>query len=188
MKFSQATLGTRAERPVETTIRGVEVALAVRPLAGDEEGLALSRATEYAKAKGAAKVEPGNPIFDLGLMVHQLALACLDVESPPTARTPFFDGGADQVFGSLDTEEIAFLHARYEAWQTECSPSKALKSGEEMVKLLAEIAGSDGHLDFLASTRPGTLAICLLFSARLLFGSPEGRSLLTSRFGALATG
>ena len=179
MRFSQATLGTRAERPVEITIRGVPVKLAVRPLSGDEEGLALSRATEYAKAKGAAKVEPNNPIFDLGLMVHQLALACVDVDSPANARAAFFDGGADQIFGSLDTEEIAFLHARYELWQSECSPSQRARTPAELVELLVKIVEAEDDLPF-ALARPGTLLSLLRITGRLCLSSPELRSQLIS--------
>lgn len=180
MRFSQAQLGIRAERPIEFEIRGAPCSFAIRPLSGSEEASVLSRATEYAKAKGADKAEPGNAIFDLALMMNSLAVACVDTDSPPEARTPFWDGGASQVESNLDTEQITFLYARYELWQSECSPSRGKVSSEELVKLLVEMAGSDGNYDFLARMRLGTLASCLHITAQLLLGSPEGRSALTS--------
>ena len=179
MRFSQAELGTRAERPIEFTIKGTPVSFALRPLTGAEEGLALSRATEYAKAKNAAKVEPGNPIFDLGLMVHALAIACVDVDSPAAARAPYFDGGAEQIFANLDTEEIAFLHARYELWQEECSPSKRAQSGAELVAMLVKIVEAEDDLPFV-SARPGMLLSLLRITGSLCLRSPELRSQLSS--------
>ena len=180
MKFSQAELGNRAERAIEFTIKGVPVSFAIRPLTGAEEGLALSRATEYAKSKNATKAEPGNPIFDLGLMVNALALACVDVDSPPEARTLYFDGGAEQIFANLDTEEIAFLHARYELWQEECSPSKKARSGAELIALLVKIVEAEDDLPFVQA-RPGTLWTLLRITGSLCLSSPGLRSQLGSR-------
>jgi hypothetical protein len=180
LKFSQAQLGTRAERSVEIDVRGTHHTFALRPLTGTEEGIVLERATEYATAKHAAKVESGNPLFDLGIMLHSLALACVDVDSPEGAREAFWDNGAAQIADSLDTEQIAYLYAIYERWQGECSPTQKAMSAAQMVDTLIGIAGSDGDDSFFDRMPLGILVSCLRITAKLLVTSPEGRSALTS--------
>ena len=186
MKFSQALLGARAERAVECEIRGVTCAFALRPLTGAEEGVVLERATAYATEKHAAKCEPGNSLFDLGIMLHSLALACVDTESPADKREPYFDGGAAQIADALDTEQIAFLYARFELWQDECSPTVRAQTGEELVRHLVEIVGSDSDLPF-ARLRLGTLATLVRILGSLALSSAEGRSQLGSLFANTTT-
>lgn len=182
MKFSSVLLGKRAESVVDLQYRGEALRFALRPLDGTEEAAALERATEFARSRNAASVVPGNPLFDLGLMVHSLALAAIDVDSPAEARQPYFDAGADAVLGAFGPEEIAFLYARYEHQQAECSPTINRMSANEMVGHLIEIAGSDSDLPFVR-LRPALQLSLLRFSARQLLSSPAGSSLLSSLSG-----
>ena len=175
MKLSQVQLGTRAERPVEFSYRGTTVKLAIRPLVGTEEGLALERTTAYATEKKAAKVEPGNSLFDLGLMAHTLVLACVDIDSPVDAREPFFDGGIAQVFDLLDTEQIVYLAAQFELWRDECSPSQKRMSADQLIATLYTVAASGSDLP-LRSMAPALLVSCLATTASLLFASHEPKS------------
>ena len=180
MKFSQVLAGKRSERPIEFEHRGVVHKTALRPLDGMEESAALARATEYAQSQKALEARPGNSLFDLGYMANVLALACIDTDSPPDARTPYFDN-VSQVLG-LDGETILYLHARHEVWQQECSPTKATLPAGELVNTLIRIveAQDDGPFSLL---RPGLQWTLLRSTASLLLDLPEGRSRLSSLFG-----
>lgn len=182
MRFSQAQLGTRAERLIDFEIRGAPCSFAIRPLSGSEEAAVLSRATEYAKTKGADRVEPGNALFDLGIMVNALALACVDTESPTADRTPFWDGGASQIEANLDSEQITFLYARYELWQSECSPSQKIQTGTQLIETLVKIVEAEDDLPFVQA-RLGSLWTLLRITGRLCLASPELRSHLGSLYG-----
>ncbi len=179
MKFSTVLLGKRAELPVEMEYRGETLRFAMRPLDGTEEALVLERATDFARKRNASTIEPGNPLFDLGVMVNALALAAVDVDSPEDARQPYFDDGAEAVLGAFGPEEIAFLHARYELHQSSTSPTKRQMSPADMVGHLIEIASSDSELPFV-KLRPILQWSLLRFSASQLLGSPAGKSLLSS--------
>jgi hypothetical protein len=179
-------LGTRAERPITFEFRGSSCSFAVRPLTGDEDGRALEGAASFAAERKEPNARPGSPLFDLGLMVHSLALACVDTDSPPEARTPFFTGGAAEILGALGQEDIAFLYARYEAWQAECSPTRTAASGVELVGRLIKIVEDDSDLPF-SQLRPGQAWILLRTTAALVLNSPELRSQLTSLFGSPET-
>jgi hypothetical protein len=185
MKFSNVVLGTRAEKSIEMEIRGVVFPFALRPLTGTEEGDALARATEYATEKKAAKVESGNPLFDLALMLESLAIACVDVDSPKDARAPCFSS-AREIADALDGEQIAWLYARYEIWQAECSPSKRARTGADLVKLLVDVVEADDDLPF-SQARPGDVWNLLRFTGRLVLSSPELRSQATSLYDSTTT-
>src|SRR4051812_6340335 len=122
--FSSILLGTRATTRVLLPLPGVAepVPVAVRPLSGTEEGAVLERARAYAVAKGVADPKDGDRLYDLGLMVHVLAIACVDVDDP---TRPFFDKGAQQVLDNLDADRIALLYEAQQVWQEECSPRKS---------------------------------------------------------------
>lgn len=169
-------------------VLGAPIAFAVRPTTGTEEGVILERATEYAIARHAAKVESGNPLFDLGIMLHTLAIVCVDPDSPPDNREPFWDAGADQIANAMDTEQIAWLYAVFERWQDECSPTVRSMSGPALVQRLVDIAGADGDdARFFDGMRLGTLVILLRTTAKLLLTSPEGNSQLSSLLAQPAT-
>ena len=186
MKFSTVVLGTRAERPVTVDIRGAACAFALRPLTGTEEAAALAEATEFAKTRRAEQIAPGNALFDLGLMIATLAIACVDPDSPAGARAPFFDGGASQIADALDSEQIAYLYARYELWQADCSPSQRAKSGDELIRLLIDVVEAEDDLPF-SRARLADVWKLLRITGALFLTSPEHRSQATSLFAANTT-
>lgn len=171
--------------PVTFDHRGTVHAFALRPLTGGEDGLALSGATEFAKEHKAESAKPGNPLFDLGYMIHSLAFACVDTDSPKDAREPFWRD-AEEIRGALGSEDIAFLHARLEAWQFQCSPTRSSMSGPELIGHLIKIAEGEDDL-FFSQLRPGLAASLMRTMARALLASPELRSQLTSLYGGTPT-
>lgn len=176
MKFSQIDRGTRAERIVEVELSRGKAKIALRPLTGMEESQVYAGAREFAKQHhGDAK--PGDPQYELGIAVHTLAVGCLDVDSPPDTRTPFFDGGPEQILTDLAREEIAYLYERHELWQDECSPTVSKLSATDMLaELIKQVEAEDD--DPFVRLRPGLRRALFLITARLCLSSPELRSRL----------
>ena len=164
MKFSEVRLGTLAEKPVSFAHREATIKFAFRPLDGVEAAAVHEKATEFARSRKADKCEPGNPIYDYGVMVHSIALAAVDVDSPKDHRELYFDGGVDAVLGAFGQEESAYLYAIYEAWQGECSPTVRQMSSAQMVESLVKLAEDDSSL-FFSTLSPAITWRLLRFSA-----------------------
>jgi len=146
MKFSQISKGTRAEQQVTLPPPdGTEAPIPslVRALNGTEEGAALEHARAYAKARGVAEPRPGEPLYDLALMVETVAVAYLDPESPAAAREPLFDGGPDQLRQHYGREAITYLYEIQQAWQDEVSPSLKKLDAKGYVEALFKLGGPD---------------------------------------------
>lgn len=179
MKFSQLRKGTRAERPLVidglTDERGEPIAVPMRALTGTEEVDVIRAATEMAQRKGFDKPGPGDQLFDMGIMVHTLALAVLVPDSTP--RAPFFDGGAQQILDEFSREAILHMYEQQESWQDQCSPYVRNLTGEAFVAKVKEVAEGEGDRPF-AALSPGTRWLFTRTMACLLWSSPEGKSLL----------
>lgn len=174
MKFSAIQMGTRAERRVSLPgHEGVDVAL--RPLTGSEESAAFREAFEYARQEGNPKPAPGDPLYELGYMVHVLAVGVLDVDSPAEDRHPFFDGGAEQILSELPRETIHFLYQRHALWQDECSPSSKKMGSAELAAMVAEVAASEDDAPFSAMS-PATQWLFTRTLARLHIDSHADKS------------
>jgi hypothetical protein len=177
VKFSAIQIGARAERTIElpdVLHEGKPVPIILRPLTGIEEADALRRGYEFA-AQGNAKAEAGDPIYDLGVMVHTLAVGCLDPDSSTEDRKPFFDGGAEQILKQLGRETIHFLYQRHELWQDECSPYTRNMSANDLMLKVAEVASSIDDGPFTRMS-PATRWIFTRTTARLLLDSREDKS------------
>ena len=178
MKFSSLSLGSRAERSIELpglSHDGKPVTLLLRPLTGIEESDVLRRGFEFAIQEGNPKPVPGEQLYDLGVMAHTLAVGCLDPDSPADGRTPFFDGGVDQILKKLGRETIHFLYQRHELWQDECSPYVRNMTADELMTTVQEVATSEGEGPFLRMS-PATRWIFMRTTARLLLASHAGKS------------
>lgn len=178
VKFSSLQLGARAERTVELPgilHEGKPVSVLLRPLTGVEESDVLRRGFEFAIQEGNAQPRAGDPLYDLGVMVHTLAIGCLDPESPAEGRTAFFDGGAPQILKELGRETIHFIYQRHELWQDECSPYVRNMSGTELMNKIEEVAASMDDGPFLRMS-PATRWNFTRTTARLLLDSREAKS------------
>lgn len=170
MKFSEIAKGTSAERVTSFRFHGQDVKVIFRPLSALEETDAAAAGIRYAKAKGASP-EPG-PVYDAAFMAHTLCCGCLDPDSPPDARLPFFDKGADQILADLDTDTIAQLFEQQQMWQEECSPSTKAKSVAELFDLAKAVAADADPLGLAyARLSPRTRWTLQRFTANLLVES-----------------
>lgn len=183
MKFSNILKGTRAERVVElpghTKPDGAPVTIALRPLTGAEEKQVLEAALTDARAAGVTAPRPGEQLYDLAVMAHTLVLGCLDPESPPETRAPFFDAGAEHLLANLNAETIGYLFERHDQWQSECSPYVRKMGADELLAAVSEVAGPDGEAAFTRMS-PGMRWSFTRSLARLLLCSPDLKSLCSS--------
>lgn len=155
-----------------------EVLVDLRVLTGAEESLVLQRAREYAIERGVEAPKDGDPLYEVGKMAETLALGCIDHDSPEAAPENFF-ASAKEVLDEMDSDRIAYLFARWELWQGECSPQVGTLTQEQYYATLVQMAVSDDDRPF-AALRPATQWALLRTTAVLLLRQPEARSLFTS--------
>lgn len=165
-RFSDVTKGRRARTPAVLPLPGAHVdpetgewigptaKLAMRALREDEYDDVLANARAFAKKRGES-AEDGDDLYERGKMLHTLAIACLDADSPEDVPALFFDGGVDQIASSeiMCPEVIAYLYERQQLWQDEVNPLlKALQPNEFFA---AAVAVAGGNMAFFVGMRPG---------------------------------
>lgn len=185
--FSEVVKGTRVvkrvvmPRPEGYTVpEGVQApSCDLRALNGLEEQAALTSARTAAIAAGVDDPKPGNPIFDLALMVERLLLACRD---PEDNDKPYFDGGSEQLRQYYGRDGIALLYELQEQQQEETSPSIARFDAEDLIRAAAlEMTregpeGAEQALTFFLRLRPGLRVTLVRTLAHLHLSSLVDRS------------
>lgn len=179
MKFSKIARGHLArEQASVTTIAGDTAEFILRPVLAEDDALILEGTRKFVIKHGEPEARVGDPLYDLGIQVHTLVLACMDAEAP---EQPFFDGGIEQVMKHLDRDRIALIYQRHERFQDEVSPRKGSLSEKEFFKALVEIAASEEGDDRpFDSMRPGLLRSFARTTARQLVSSLGLKSLFSS--------
>lgn len=184
MKFSNILRGKRAERAVEvpgyTTADGKPFVVLARPLTGLEHEEAHAAARARAVDKGVADPRLGDPVYDIALMAHILAIGYVDPDSSPDART-FSFSSAEEVLKELHPEEIVYLHHRHEVWQDECSPISERMTDGNLLEKVREVAGPDGQATFMRLS-PATQVNFAISTARTLLPLLEAKSSPGSSF------
>jgi hypothetical protein len=126
-------------------------------LTGEEDDEVLAQARAHAVSRGIAEPKPGDPIFDLSVMVHTLRLGCVDPDSPQDSPVPFFMS-AEQIWKNLSRDQIVHLHAQHEFFQDECSPrAKRFESENQFYAWVLKAAESESPSDFFESIGPAML-------------------------------
>jgi hypothetical protein len=194
-KYASIVQGPRARKTIElprpgatfdaetATWKGPTVKLDVRALRGDEHDRVLSDARAYAKKLGAENPVEGDELFERGRIVHTLAIACIDTDSPKDAPAPFFEGGVEEILGAdeLTPELIAYLYEQQQIHQDEVSPLlKSMSPAEFAVAVMQTAAGENGDMSFFVSSRPGMRWSFTLSMAKLLASSTMLASLSSS--------
>lgn len=169
MKFSEVFRGTRAERRIVFSFYGHETPILLRPLSALEESDAAAYAVKTATGKGTTAAA-GDSVYDAAYAAQTLSLACLDADSPTAARTPFFDGGPDQVLRELDADTIGALFADHQIWQERCSPALRVQTAGDLFALAKKVAEDDDPLVFARMSQRTQWSL-LRFSAALLVHS-----------------
>jgi hypothetical protein len=157
--FSKMAKGKRARKSITFPLLAAagaeaaearELAVDVIVLSGLEDAEVMTKARAFAKERGVEDPKDGNPIYDLALWAFTLAIACVDPESPETEPRAFFDGGADQIFGSnlLGRDTIAYLYEHQQQWQDEVSPRARTVGAEELLAHVLAVASAEDPTPF----------------------------------------
>lgn len=125
-KFSDIAQGAQARKPFEFTLpSGTVCKVALALVLGEAEATVLKKARDFAKERGVDDPRNGDPLYELGIWVHTIALGVVDPDSPPEAPLPFFDGGPAQILNErtgLGREWIALLFGAQQGFQDELAP------------------------------------------------------------------
>lgn len=165
-RFADVAKGTHARCPATLPLPGATCdpktgewvgavhLLAIRVIHEEEHLEILAGALRYAKSKGVEKPTIDDPIYERALMVHTLAVACVDKDSPENASVPYFDSVA-QILGSevMTPEVVGYLFLKQQTLQDETSPLLKNLTNEEF--LAAAIRTAAGDLAFFVNSRPG---------------------------------
>jgi hypothetical protein len=194
-KYSSIVQGPRARKTIDLprpgavvdmetgAWRGPTIKLDVRPLRGDEHDQVLADAKKYAEKLGANDPIEGEELFERGRLLHTLAIACVDTDSPVDAPQAFFDGGVEQILTAdeLTPEVLAYLYEHQQLWQDEVSPLvKSMTPAEFATAVVRTASGENGDMSFFVSARPGMRWSFTLSMAKLLAASTLLASLSTS--------
>lgn len=189
MKFRDVALGTRATKTIPLPLvhepggpdKAPSPLLAIRVLSGEETAEIIDKALDYARRPGKPEPKAGDPLYELGIRVHTLHLACVDPDAPnPESPDARFFSSIDEILGShlIGRDVIYYLYEAYEAWQDHCAPQPREIDGTEFWAKITELAKSNDPLAF-ERYRPATrwnlarsMAILLLNS--LAPKSPSG--------------
>lgn len=197
MKFSEIVKGVRQDEVIELPHYigqppdAKPLECAVRALNDIEEERVLAAAVRRAKSQGADKAEPGDPLYDLALMVETIAIACLDKDSPTESRQPFFDKGSDQVREFFGREATALIYGKQQSYQDRVGPSIKRLGPIEYYGGFSILGGEDEReaRDFFERCSVGlqwsymrTMAVQLLSSLQ-----PKSSSGQTSADGSIAS-
>lgn len=167
-KFSQIVQGTRARQTEVLPLVGARFDISagawvgpqdkvdLRALSEGEEIEVLREARAYAKAQGGDAIDE-DAIYQHALRVFTLAKACVDCDSPAGAPTPYFDGGAAQIFASasLGPEHVVYVHEKYLLHRDEVSPYVSEFSPEGFLEVTTGIARGDQN--YFLGLRQGML-------------------------------
>lgn len=179
--FGQIIKGTRARKRVTLPLagascdpatlewKGAVVELDLRALSPLERAEVTAAARAFAVEKGVADPNADEALYVQGLMLHTLAVACIDAESPEDAPRPFFDGGFEQLYKTeaLSTDHIAYLYELQEMWEDEVSPRVNTVKAADLIATTLKAASGDAY--FFVRLRPSTRWSCFrTMAARLL--------------------
>lgn len=166
-KFSTVVQGMRARKPIKLPLPGAQVDsesgewlgptvdLDVRAIREDEHTDVLAQAFAFARKHGLQEPGDGDPLYEQGKMLHTMAIACIDRESPKDAPAPFFDGGWEQIHKSevMTPEVVNYLYLQQQMFQDEVSPLLKGMTPNEFMAAAIKTAGGD--LSFFVNSRPG---------------------------------
>lgn len=185
MRWADAVKGTAAETepfPLPggfVDASGRPVLMALRALSDGEDAKVLEEARKFAIARGVAEPSEGHALFEKGVCVWTVFLAAVDIDSPPSARRPFFDSADDLERPPLTPEIIGYLYERQRALQDAHSPRRRdLPIGEMVSRIVKEVESPDDR--FFSELSPYTQWRFHHFTCALAMSSPELKSLLSS--------
>lgn len=160
MKFRDIALGNRATKTIPLPLvrdPGAEATaapmVALRVLNGEEHAEVLEKALQFAKSGGSESPEAGDPLYQFGIQVHTVLVACVDPDAPnPESPDARFFSSVDEIMSSplIGKDVISYLYELQQAWQEHCSPRVNELTQAEYYNQVAELAKSTDPLGFVA--------------------------------------
>jgi hypothetical protein len=136
-------------------------------LDGEREAMVLQGAREYAKQRGGEGKE-GEPLYELGHMVHTIALAIVDVDVKDKDE-PFFES-VDEVLRSheLGRDGIVYLYHAQKAFQQKVAPGRKIgETPAQYIELVMKTAEAE-TTDFFDALELASQQSYVLFTAKML--------------------
>ncbi len=153
------------------------IQIGIRALTPAESSEVLAKAQESALSAGAKEWLATHPLCELHLMVHLVAIACVDSESP---SEPFFVS-AKEVFESPEIagDNLAYLAQQVRAHNDSVGPRDAELSAEQLIAVLIREAERPENAPeaFFSRLRPSSQLSCFRSTAKLLTSLLTARSL-----------
>jgi hypothetical protein len=190
MKLHQIVKGTRSIKHVPFRVSNAPeitgddwqtdentIQVGIRALTPGESSEVLAKAQESALAAGAKEWLATHPLCELHLMVHLVAVACVDSEKP---GEPFFRS-AKEILDSPEIagDNLAYLAQQAKLWNDEVSPRDKELSAEQLITVIVREAERPENAPetFFSRLRPSSQLSCFHSMAKLLSDLLTGRSL-----------
>jgi hypothetical protein len=200
MKLHQIAKGTRSVKRIPfrvsnaPEVEGVDwekdentIEVGIRALTPAESSEVLEKARDSAEKAGVKEWLATHPLCELHLMVHLVAIACVDSEAP---GEPFFVGGAKEILDSPEIagDNLAYLAQQVKLWNDQLGPREPDMSAEQLISALIKEAERPENAPetFFSRLRPSSQLSFFRSTAKLLTsslmnrylsGSPEATSL-----------
>lgn len=195
MKLHQIAKGTRNVKSVPFRVANAPavtgddwqteegtIEVGIRALTPSESSEVLAKAQESALAAGAKEWLATHPLCELHLMVHLVAIACVDSEKP---GEPFFVGGAKEVLTSPEIagDNLAYLAQQVKLWNDEVGARPVALTTEQLISAVIREAERPENAPetFFSQLRPSSQGSCFRSMAKLLSDLLMVRSLSGSQ-------
>lgn len=189
MKLHQIAKGTRSVKRVPFRVSNAPeltgddweqdehtIQVGIRALTPAESSEVLEKARESAEKAGVKEWLATHPLCELHLMVHLVAVACVDSEAP---SEPFFVGGAKEILDSPEIagDNLAYLAQQAKLWNDQLGPRDPEITAEQLISAVVREAERPENAPeaFFSRLRPSSQLSCFRSISKLL------TSLLTSR-------
>lgn len=180
-RFAQVAKGAAARHAVEVVLLdGTAWRVDVVPLVGEAEADVLVGARTFAKAHGLDDPKRGDELYELGIWVHTLLVACLDPDEQAKPVRAF--DSVEQILDrgtGLDRDRIAFIFEAQQRHQDACSFRKRGLDQGEYIQAVVEHAFADEDAEELPFElwQPATRRSFVHSMAKHLMSLDEGKSL-----------
>lgn len=191
MKLHQIAKGTRSVKRIPfrvsnaPDIEGVDwkkdentIEVGIRALTPAESSEVLEKARDAAEKAGVKEWLATHPLCELHLMVHLVAVACVDSEAP---SEPFFVGGAKEILDSPEIagDNLAYLAQQAKLWNDQLGPREPEMTAEQLISALIREAERPENAPetFFSLLRPSSQLSFFRSTAKLLTSSLMNRYL-----------
>ena len=191
MKLHQIAKGTRSVKRIPFRVSNAPefegadwekdpntIEVGIRALTPAESSEVLEKARDAAEKAGVKEWLATHPLCELHLMVHLVAVACVDSEKP---GEPFFVGGAKEILDSPEIagDNLAYLAQQAKLWNDQLGPRDPEMTAEQLISAVVREAERPENSPeaFFSRLRPSSQLSCFRSISKLLSSLLTNRSL-----------